>query len=105
MLALLTLTDRISFDQGVMPPGSYSSIRYLLTGDPTLIKQSLWPWTNDTQQTQQHIDMLARMEGCSWQDMQGALCYWAPWRRYGTPRGRSSPPESDSEPAADDGGV
>ena len=34
LLGVLTLTKRIHFDVGVVPPGSYSSMRYLLAGDP-----------------------------------------------------------------------
>ena len=34
MLAVLTLTKRIRFDLGIVPPGSYSPMRYLLAGDP-----------------------------------------------------------------------
>jgi len=82
MLAVLTLTDRVEFDAGVMPAGSYSAVRCLLTADYKLVKKSLWPWSEDPQNTHRHITALARMEGCTWQDMQGALCYWAPWRRY-----------------------
>lgn len=99
MLEMLTLTDRVRFDEGVMPPGSYSSVRYILTGDPKLVKQSLWPWSADPQDTQHHIATLARMEGCSWQDMQGALCHWAPWRRHAGSRrharSRSHAPEHE----------
>ena len=82
MLAMLTLRDRIRFDAGVMPPGSYSSVRYLFAGGPKLIKRGLWPWSTDPQGTHHHIDQLARLEGCDWQDMQATLCHWAPWRRY-----------------------
>ena len=78
MSALLTLTDRILFDAGVMPPGSYSSARYLLTGGPKLVKRGLWPWSTDPQGAHHHIDQLARLEGCDWQDTQAALCQWAP---------------------------
>ena len=81
MLAVLTLTDRIRFDAGVMPAGSYSSVRYLLTGDPKLVKRGLWPWSTDPHNTHHHIEQLARLEGCDWQAMQATLCHWAPWRR------------------------
>ena len=81
MLGVLTLTKRIHFDVGVIPPGPYSSARYMLTGEPALTRRSLWPWSNDPQGTRHYIEKLAQMEGCTWQDMQGALCYWAPWRR------------------------
>jgi hypothetical protein len=73
MLGVLTLTKRIHFDVGVMPPGSYSSARYLLTGDPALTRRSLWPWSRDPQGTHHHIEKLAHTDGCAWQDMQGAL--------------------------------
>ena len=81
LLAVLTLTDRIRFDAGVMPPGSYSSVRYLLTGDPKLVKRGLWPWSTVPRGAHHRIDQLARLEGCDWQDVQAALCRWAPWRR------------------------
>ena len=41
LLGVLTLTKRIHFDVGVIPPGSYSSVRYLLTGDSALTSRSL----------------------------------------------------------------
>ncbi|MFM7978315.1 MAG: hypothetical protein ACKPKO_03285, partial [Candidatus Fonsibacter sp.] len=73
MLGVLTQTKRIHFDMGVVPLGSYSSVRYLLTGDPRLTRQSLWPWGKDAQGTHQHIEKLAHMKGCTWQYLQGAL--------------------------------
>jgi hypothetical protein len=82
LLGVLTLTKRIYFDMGVVPPGSYSSVRYLLTGDPALTSRSLWPWSKDPQGTHHYIEKLGQMEGCDWQEMQGALCCWAPWRRF-----------------------
>ena len=57
-------------------------MRYLLTGDPKQVKRGLCPWSTDPQGTHHHIDQLARMEGCDWQDMLGALRYWVPGRRY-----------------------
>ena len=81
MLGVLTLTKGIHFVVGVIPPGSYSSARYLLTGAPALTRRSLWPWSRDPQSSHQHIEKLAQMDGCTWQDTQAALCYWAPWRR------------------------
>ena len=71
MLAVLTLTKRIRFDASVVPPGSYSSVRYLLSGDPTLSRRSLWPWSKDPPGTHYHIDKLAQMEGSNWQYLQG----------------------------------
>ena len=87
LLGVLTLTKRIYFDVGVVPPGSYSSVRYLLTGDPALTNRSLWPWSHDHRGTRHYIEKLAQMEGCTWQYMQGALGYWAPWRRCCPRRG------------------
>ncbi|MFM7981194.1 MAG: hypothetical protein ACKPKO_17945, partial [Candidatus Fonsibacter sp.] len=62
MLGVLTQTKRIHFDVGVVPPRSYSSVRYLLTGNPTLMRQSLWPWSNDAEGTRQRIEQLAQVE-------------------------------------------
>jgi hypothetical protein len=100
MLATLTLAGRIRFDHGVMPAGSCSSVRYLLTGDPRLVRYSLWPWTPDETQHHRHVKVLARLECCSWQDMQGALCYWAPWKRY-----KRSAPNLDSDDASGENDV
>ena len=65
MLAVFALTKRTHFDVGVVPPGSYSSVRYLLIGDPALTRRSLWPWSTDPQGTHHHIEKLAQMEGCT----------------------------------------
>ena len=43
----------------------------MLTGDPAVMRRSLWPWSNDPQGTHHYIEKLAQMEGCTWQDMQG----------------------------------
>ena len=102
MLAVLTLTDRIRFVEGVVPAGSYSSVRYLVTGDLRLVKRALWPWSPGPQGTHHHIDQLARMEGCDWQDMQGALCYWGPWRRYARATDLNNNLEQDKDNAGEE---
>ena len=94
LLGTLTLAGRVHFDRGTIPPGSYSAVQYMLTGEPTLLTSSLWPWSPDPFDTHRSIADLAKLEGCSWQDMQCALCYWAPWRRYSSGRGTA---ESDSD--------
>jgi len=32
--------------------------------------------------THHYIEKIGQMEGCDWQDMQAALCHWAPGRRF-----------------------
>ena len=66
LLGVLTLTKRIHFDVGVIPPGPYSSVRYLLTGNSALTSRSLWPWSKGPEGTHHYIEKLAQMEGCAW---------------------------------------
>ena len=63
LLGVLTLTKRIHFDEGVVPPGSYSSVRYLLTGDPALTRRSLWPWSPDPKARTITLKSLRRWKG------------------------------------------
>ena len=63
MFGVLTLTKRTHFNVGVVPPGSYSSVRYLLTGDPALTSRSLWPWSKDPKARTITLKSLRRWKG------------------------------------------
>ena len=104
VLVSLELAGAATFNGGVIGPGAYSSLLYMLTGAPScaLVKTSLWPWSNDPFALHGHIDRLAQADGMSWQDMQAALCWWAPWRRH--PAARRTDTDSDSDSDSDGSG-
>jgi hypothetical protein len=95
VLVTLLHAGEIVYDRGIIGPGASSSLDYLLGGPPVLVPKSFWPWTPNSEHRHALIEELARAERqAHFFDMQAALCWWAPWRRFRKPKTGRLPPAS-----------
>ena len=72
----------LSYDVGIVGPGSLATVTYLCGGSGTLKSPGLLPTCTDKNNARGTIAHLAQLEGCHWLDMQHALCLWRSSRCY-----------------------
>ena len=72
---MLSRNGLLSYDVGIVGPGSLATVTYYLCGGSgTLKSPGLLPTCTDTNHARGTIAHLVQLEGCHWLDMQHALC-------------------------------